>query len=835
MLRLSSCVVVVTMLIAMPVFARQDLMVLAVDKDVGASELWSLGFLYLADIGDEYLVEGDDNAAARLAESGADFRSITTVSRDEEVCLLWPRAPEAHILYSKVLFDLGDGTYLGTLGLEANENLSLMPYETAKLKPRTFPEVKPAGLLPNTTLVTYRPEVQALVDSVRGDTLFKVISQLSGEESVVIDGSPETLLTRYTFSPQCELAATYLREKFEDYGLSAEIQDFWFGWLDLDFCDFVDDDHGWIGHRQVIFRTADGGQVWTDHMPGEIGEMLNDISFPNIYTGWVVGTGPCIYRSHDGGGIWARQYPPAAVDELYAVAFQDTAVGWAAGDSGNIIRTTDGGSTWSGVPSGTSEHIYALHFASQNRGWACGRYGTILAWDGSSWSAQTSGTTEHLNDIQFLDENRGWAAGAGRTVLSTTDGGDNWAVLPVPAEANPYLASVCFVSATDGWVTANDGYLLHTSDGGATWEIIDPGTLADLARVEFTSTGTGYMIGEGCTIAKTTDAGATWQSQGENLPAGAWTITQNVVATLPGTVSDEEVIICGHYDSVTGTDPMTRAPGADDDASGISVVVEAARLMSGSSFERTVRYICFGGEEQGMRGSLVYAANARRAGADIAGVLNLDMIGYSDGRPEPADFVGNSESEWLLDFILDCGDIYMPGTPTRKVVNPAVVLSDHSSFWYAGYSAVFGLEDTPPSTPYIHTEGDTLGTLAQWFLTKFGKLAVAAVAELAVPDNVSGVTERSDRVLEVSAYPNPFRTCTKISFTLGAPGEANVDIFSVGGRWVASLASGRLDAGRHDLVWNGEDATGSRLPAGIYFARLRTSGLEASSKVLLLR
>jgi hypothetical protein len=440
-----------------------------------------------------------------------------------------------------------------------------------------------------------------------------------------------------------------------------------------------------------------------------------------------------------------------------------------------------------------------------------------------------------LNDIQFVDDSLGWAVGAGRTVLKTTDGGDNWSPQPVPAEANPYLASVCFVSATEGWITANDGYILHTSDGGGNWEIIDPGTLSDLSCVKFTSPTTGYIIGEGCVIGKTEDGGLTWQGQGDNLPAGAWTVTQNVVATQPGTTSGEEVIICGHYDSVTFTDPMTRAPGADDDASGISVVMEAARLMSGSSYERTVRYICFGGEEQGMRGSLVYAANARRAGTDIAGVLNLDMIGYSDGRPEPADFICNYESEWLIDFILECCAAYMPTTPTRKVINPTAVLSDHSSFWYAGYDAVFGLEDTPPSTPYIHTEGDTLGTLAQWFLTKFGKLAVAAMAELAVPDNISGVAARPEHNLEVSAYPNPFRTHTTISFALGTAGAVSLDIFSADGRWVATLADGRLDAGRHELAWNGEDARGSRMSAGIYFARLKAAGGDATAKVLLLQ
>jgi len=95
-----------------------DLTVLTVDKDVETGKLWSLGFMYLADLGDRYLIEGDENAIARLSSTGAEIHSITRVSRGEDVYLLWPRAPEAHILYSRVLHDLGGGTYL------AAENLS---------------------------------------------------------------------------------------------------------------------------------------------------------------------------------------------------------------------------------------------------------------------------------------------------------------------------------------------------------------------------------------------------------------------------------------------------------------------------------------------------------------------------------------------------------------------------------------------------------------------------------------------------------------------------------------------------------------------------------------
>jgi photosystem II stability/assembly factor-like uncharacterized protein len=824
-------------LTTVPALAFQDFCVLKVDKEVGAETLWSIGFVYLADLGNTYLVEGDDNAVRRLSAAGAEFSPITTVSRGEDIYIMWPRAAGSDILFSKLLFDLGDGTYLAKMRVDGPRDLESVPYEKAELIPRPFPEsAPPAAALFNTPLlVTPKPQVQAIVDAVNGDSLFKTISQMSGNEPVMIGGTLDTLRTRFTPSPKCDAAAEYLRERFESWGLDTQIEEFWFGFLNFDYGDFIDMDTGWIGTVTYVLRTEDGGLSWDVQVPGAAGEDMMGICFLDASTGWVVGTGASIYRTASGGDVWTRQYPPAGVEELYAVAFNDSVCGWAAGDSGNIIRTDDGGATWVSVPSGTSNDIQALYFESEDRGWACGHTGTILFWDGTSWSSQTSGTSQHLYDIQFLNENQGWAVGAGRTILSTTDGGVTWSPHTVPAEASPYLRSVCALSADESWVAGNLGCIIHTTDGGATWEMSDPGTLSDLMFVEFANASEGWIVGHDSYALKTGDGGVSWQGQSENLPGGAVYYAKNVIATLPGTATDEQVIICGHYDSITMTDPMNLAPGADDNASGISAVLAAAELMSPGSYERTVKFICFGAEEQGMRGSLVHAADARLAGTGIAGVVNLDMIAYSDGRPEPADLVCDPASEWLADFCMECGDVYVPTAVTRKVVSSTIVLSDHSSFWYAGYSAIFGHEDIPQVTPYLHTEGDTLGTLAQWFLTKFTKLALATVAELAVPDTTSsGIPAAVMPPSTICAFPNPFSTATTVSFTLGRGCDVSVDVFDVKGRRVRALAHGLLAAGRHELVWDGRDEGGDRVSAGIYFARVSAAGNEATAKTIVL-
>jgi Zn-dependent M28 family amino/carboxypeptidase len=106
----------------------------------------------------------------------------------------------------------------------------------------------------------------------------------------------------------------------------------------------------------------------------------------------------------------------------------------------------------------------------------------------------------------------------------------------------------------------------------------------------------------------------------------------NVIATLPGgALSNELVLITAHLDNMpTGS----RAPGADDNASGSAAVLTAAGIMSQYCFDRTIRYILFTGEEQGLLGSAKYAAAAKAAGDNIVGVLNLDMIAWNTNSPD---------------------------------------------------------------------------------------------------------------------------------------------------------------------------------------------------------
>jgi Zn-dependent M28 family amino/carboxypeptidase len=133
----------------------------------------------------------------------------------------------------------------------------------------------------------------------------------------------------------------------------------------------------------------------------------------------------------------------------------------------------------------------------------------------------------------------------------------------------------------------------------------------------------------GCLIVET--PGAT--VSGKRVPNP--TLVQDVLAIQPG-VSDpgRVVIISGHIDSrVTDIlNASSDAPGANDDASGVAAVMEAARVLSARKFPATIVYAVLSGEEQGLYGGQVLADTAKAKGWRVEAVLNNDIVGNTHGQ-----------------------------------------------------------------------------------------------------------------------------------------------------------------------------------------------------------
>ena len=204
---------------------------------------------------------------------------------------------------------------------------------------------------------------------------------------------------------------------------------------------------------------------------------------------------------------------------------------------------------------------------------------------------------------------------------------------------------------------------------------------------------------------------------------------RNIIARS-GPKKDGPVIILGaHFDSVPGS------PGADDNASGVAVLLEAARLLCQIERLRSQILFCaFNLEELNMIGSAALAKKLKAAGAKVEAMISLEMVGYTDPRPgrqkypvglswmypDRGDFIGvigNWNSNILLRRFaasmrqvsgLQIETLSVPG---NGMLIPAVRLSDHSPFWDLGYPALMVTDTSFYRNPYYHGPSDTIDTL----------------------------------------------------------------------------------------------------------------------------
>jgi hypothetical protein len=121
------------------------------------------------------------------------------------------------------------------------------------------------------------------------------------------------------------------------------------------------------------------------------------------------------------------------------------------------------------------------------------------------------------------------------------------------------------------------------------------------------------------------------------------TVISNVYAVLRGTDSTQAkriYLVTGHYDSRNSTNANTHdpAPGANDDASGVAVSLECARVLSKMKFPASLVFVAVAGEEQGLNGSRHLAQLAKSEGWQLEGVLNNDIVG---GNTTPGDLLQN--------------------------------------------------------------------------------------------------------------------------------------------------------------------------------------------------
>lgn len=218
---------------------------------------------------------------------------------------------------------------------------------------------------------------------------------------------------------------------------------------------------------------------------------------------------------------------------------------------------------------------------------------------------------------------------------------------------------------------------------------------------------------------------------------------------------NKRFMLGAHYDNWPLT---TVAPGADDNASGTSTVLEAGRVFSNYSFPYTIVFVLWDEEEPGLLGSVAYVPTIGSNSETLMGYVNVDMLGWDGNNDSVADVnvrpVANSYT--LRDKAVFCNTAYNIQL-NLHIVDPGNGSTDHAPFWNNGHSAI-GIDEEYDNdfNPFWHTPADSLAQFNLNFYQKCSKLAYATIAEFAL-DTINTVGIKENNLANgFQIYPNPF-------------------------------------------------------------------------------
>jgi aminopeptidase YwaD len=220
---------------------------------------------------------------------------------------------------------------------------------------------------------------------------------------------------------------------------------------------------------------------------------------------------------------------------------------------------------------------------------------------------------------------------------------------------------------------------------------------------------------------------------------------QNLILNLQSAANSKlsPILIGAHYDSV----PVT--PGADDNGTGVAVLLEMAKIFANHPLKYPVRLVAFDLEEYGLLGSTAYAKYLKDKQEKLRLMLSLEMLGYCNHAPgsqaypdlikafypDTANFialVGNLSA--IFDMNCLSRQMKKHGTPIEVLPDPSAGklvsitgFSDHYPFWQQKYRAIMVTDTAMLRNPHYHKASDTIETLDLDFLTNTCQSLIAAL------------------------------------------------------------------------------------------------------------
>lgn len=578
------------------------------------------------------------------------------------------------------------------------------------------------------------------------------------------------------------------------------------------------------GPSSGIYRSYDGGDTWqelTNGLPSgpDVGRMGISVceSQPEylyaIYAddpGYFAG----VYRSQDGGDSWTRTYD-GNLDNLHS------SFGWYFGqirvDPGDrdhvfalgvpFFETQDGGNSWYEV--GSSMHVdhHALAFDPTDfsrifNGNDGGIYYSLNS--GATWYKSYDQHTNQFYAIEIDYQN------PSRLYGGTQDNGTLRSITGDPDDYERIFGGdgfYCNVDPTDStsiYVEYQYGNLFHSTDFASSWtEVMDGISSSDRRNW---STPVVMEPGDPQTLYygtyrlyRTTNGGTMWNAISGDLTNGSAGGGFGTLTTIAVAPTDVDVIYVGTDDSNVWV----------TDNGGGSWTNISATLP-----DRWVTRVA------------VDPGNENLAYATFSGLRWDENIGYvyytDDMGATWTDITGDLPAAPVNALVVD------PGLTSRVIVG-----TDVGCFYCDGRDGNWLLTGTgmPPVPVFdLKTHAPTRTVVAGTHGRSMYSLDLSTL-----PDVASVKPRDAMQVATLENHPNPFGASTTVTFALAHAAEVSVEVYDLTGRRVKSLASGRREAGGHEVRWDGTNERGARVASGIYFARLSTARGAVTRTLNLVR
>ena len=664
---------------------------------------------------------------------------------------------------------------------------------------------------------------------VSSDSLWLTLRQLTGDTTTPLADSTVWITTRYSPTVGYDRAARLVGERSAAWGYTVERDYFLPSTLNtLSF----GGQRAWLAGPQVaagsltLSVSSDNGLTWAS--PATLPQLsiiqaASAGSDDSVVLAGLTAAGDsgAVAWSPDAGVTWSTRLSIPAV-ALLALTRRGHDV-WCCGESGTIAHSGDGGVQWVLEPSPTSRTLYGIAAADDSTVWAVGDFGTVLRRRAGTdvWELVPLGLVDALRAITFADARHGWMVGTNGLTVRTTDGGTSWTTA---GAGNAFLTCIAARDSLHVWAAGLAGVFRASIDGGVHWSVGASGTLADIYALTLRGAGGDSLwLGGRQRLAVSADDAVSWSLRNATI-AGGWF---NVVATRLGAQPAlGSVVLCGHLDSHSETS-WTRAPGADDNATGSALLLEAARVLAGPVTPRTLQIVWFGGEEDGLLGSTPRASVQRARGDSIALVIDNDEV----GRGSAMTLYGNALSAADLDSVATLAAREVPSLPLTTAVDPSYRGSDQAPYWDEGFHAISFVESDWKNNSDIESTRDSLGAIDSSLVTRLTRVVAAVAAAWLSP----ATTDARDGVPHASAPPVAIRWLRfahgqwRFAVETDRATRLLLSVFRVTGERAGASVSEWLRPGTHALTM-ALPHPGRTLASGVYFWSLAAEDSHNSAR-----